>query len=67
MPKCFNSSLFTFAVFLVYLFILDFIWMLIPELPSLIMVMGTIAILIISFKLAMVTSTKFFQRTGGCS
>lgn len=61
MPKCFKNSLFTFGIFFVYLFIFDFIWTLIPNLSDTIILIGTIAILLVSFRLAIVTSNKFFQ------
>lgn len=64
MPKCFKSSLLTMSLFIVYLFLFDFVWLLLPNLSSSIVLIGTIAMLIISFKLAMMTSDKFFQVIG---
>ena len=45
----------------VYLFIFDYVWLLLPDTSSIILLIGTIVILFTSFKLSMMTTDKLFH------
>lgn len=61
MPKCFSKSLLTIVLVVVYLFIFDFVWLLLPDTSSTILLIGTLVILFTSFKLATMTADKIFH------